>query len=162
MSSAFNARLVSIWTPDRLYRVYIVRGEMFLIRIGGQGGFAQGVASQFGLLGAYLLKAHNRRSAAKLAARVAELDRLAPSVHLSTHKHNLHVMASSVERSALEPAPVIGAHGEHCGRWRLKVRDAGERLFQLETPEDMMAAHELLPTLGCPHVSKVVWDPVSA
>jgi hypothetical protein len=158
MSSAFNARLVSNWTPDRLYRVYVVRDEMFFIRIGGQGGFAQGMAAQFGLLGLYLLKAYNRRSAAKLAAKIAELDRISPSIHLSAHKHNFHVGATGVERSSLEAPPVLGAHGEHCGRWRLKLRDAKEWLFQLETPEDMTAAHELLSTLGCPHVSKVVWD----
>ena len=32
-------------------------------------------------------------------------------------------------------------------------------LFQLETLDDMKAAHDLLPALGDVHVSNLVWDP---
>lgn len=158
MNRAFNARLISTFGADRLYRVYLDRGELFFIRIGGQAGVAVGVAAQFGLLGAMVLKAHKKRSDEKLAARILDLDRQHPSAHLSGHKHNFHAATTAVRHSSLEPAAAMGAHGEHFGRWRFQVQDGKEILLQLETLDDMRSAFELLPSLGAVHASNVVWD----
>lgn len=160
MSDAFNARFVSTFSPDRQYRVYIDRGEIFFIRIGGQGGVAVGITSQFGLLGALVQRALKKRGAMKLAIKTSELDRQHPSTHLSGHKHNFHTTATTVESSSLEPAPLIGAHGQHFGRWKLKLRESKEMLFQFETIDDMKAAYQLLPSLGRTHTNNVVWDPI--
>ncbi len=158
MGNAFNARFVSTFTPDRLYRVYIDRGEIFFIRIGGQGGMALGVASQFGLLGGLVLQGLKKRGNEQLATKTSELDRQHPSSQLSAHKHNFHSAATAIQVSSLEPAALIGSHGEHFGRWKLKLRGSKEMLFQLETLDDMRAASEILPRLGGVHVSNVVWD----
>lgn len=159
MSNAFNARFISNLSLDRLYRVYVERGEMFFIRIGGQSGVAVGVASQFGVVGALVLRSLKKRGDEKLAAKIADLDRQHPSSQLSAHKQNFHAASTAVEHSALEPAATIGAHGEHFGRWRLKIRDGKEMLLQFEALEDMKAAHGLLPALGSVHANNVVWDP---
>ena len=73
MSNAFNARYISNLSLDRLYRVYIERGEMFFIRIGGQAGVAVGVAAQFGVVGALVLKSLKKRGDEKLALKISEL-----------------------------------------------------------------------------------------
>ncbi|HKY32463.1 MAG TPA: hypothetical protein VJV23_08010 [Candidatus Polarisedimenticolia bacterium] len=159
--NAFHARFISTWTPDRLYRVYIDRGEIFFIRVGGQAGFAEGAALQLGLLGGFILRAIRRRNAARRAARAEELDRQHPSAHLSAHKHNIHAAVSAVESSSLEPPAALGAHGEHFGRWKLTLRGSKPMLLQLETIEDMTAAHQALAGLGAAHVSKVAYDPAS-
>ena len=159
MSRAFNATLVSTFSPDRLYRIYVDRGEVFFIRIGGQNVVATALASHLGLLGIFIRRALKKRADAKLAMTIAELDRQHPSSHLAAHKHNLHTPTTAIETSVLEPAAVMGAHGNHVGRWRLKLRESKEMLFQLETLEEMKAAHALLPTIGGLHVTNVVWDP---
>ncbi len=101
MGNAFNARFVSTFTPDRLYRVYIDRGEIFFIRIGGQGGMALGVASQFGLLGGLVLQGLKKRGNEQLATKTSELDRQHPSSQLSAHKHNFHSAATAIQVSSL-------------------------------------------------------------
>ena len=158
MSRPFNARLVSNFSPDRLYRVYVDRGEVFFIRIGGQGGMAAGVAVHFGLLGILVMRALKKRADAKIAAKIAELDRQHPSGHLAAHTHNLHTATTAIETSSLEPAPLLGGHGQHVGRWRLKLREGKEMLFQFEMLEEMRTAHDVLPTLGGAHVTNVAWD----
>ena len=158
MSNAFNARYISNLSLDRLYRVYVERGEMFFIKIGGQAGVAVGVAAQFGVVGAMVLRSLKKRGDEKLALKISEQDRQHPSAHLSAHKHNFQTASTAVEHSSLEPPATIGAHGEHFGRWKLKLRDAKEMLFQFESLDDMRAAHALLPFLGSAHVTNVVWD----
>ncbi len=161
MSNAFNARFVSAFTPDRLYRVYVDRGEIFCIRIGGQGGLAEAVALHLGLLGALAMKSLKERSEEKVAARAADVDQKHPSTQLAAHKHNFHAASGALESSSLEPAAAIRAHGEHVGRWRLKFRDKKEMVFQLETLEEMRTAYQLLPSLGSVHVNHVVYDALS-
>ncbi len=158
MSNAFNARFLSTFSLDRLYRVYFERGEIFFIKVGGQSGVAIGVTSQFGVLGAMALRAIKKRGAEKLAARTSELDKQHPSAQLSAHKHNFQTPTTAIQRSSLEPAATLGTHGEHFGRWRLALREGKEMLFQLETLDDMTIASQVLPTLGDVHISNVTWD----
>jgi len=158
MTNAFNARFVSNFTPDRLYRVTVERGEIYFIKVGGQGGLSLGVTSQFGILGVFIQRLLDRRREEKLAARVDGVDRMHPSSQLSAHKHNLHAAATSIETSSLEPPAKIPGHGPHVGRWKLKLRDGKPMLFQLETFDEMRTAHELLPTLGTSHRTNVVYD----
>jgi len=158
MFHAFNARFISTFTPDRLYRVYVDRGEIFCIRLAGQGGLAAALAPHFGLLGVFIIRALKKRDAEKLAARVLEMDQQHPSAQISAHKHNFHATAGAIERSSLDPPPAVRTHGEHFGRWTLKLRDGKEMIFQLETFEEMKVACQLLPALGRAHVTNVVYD----
>src|SRR5689334_7971719 len=41
----FDARLISTFTFDRVYRIYIKDQTLYFIRIGGQAGFSQGLAA---------------------------------------------------------------------------------------------------------------------
>ncbi len=161
MINAVNARFVSVFMPDRTYRIHVDRGEIFAIRIGGQGGLAEAVALHFGLLGFLAMKPLKARGEAKLAARAADVDQKHPSTQLSAHKHNFHTTAGALSASSLEPAAAIRAHGEHAGRWRLKFRDGKEMTFQLEMFEEMRTAYQILPSLGSVHVNQVVYDALS-
>jgi hypothetical protein len=61
--------VISTFSPDRLYRVTIERGEVYFIRIGGQSGVAVGVASQFGVFGALFPHMLKKRTDRKLAGK---------------------------------------------------------------------------------------------
>lgn len=158
MVRPFNARFISTFTPDRLYRVYVEGGEISFIRIGGQAGLAEGVGMQFGLLGALVMRSLKKRSEAKVAEAAAGVDREHPSAHLGDHKHNFRTSAGELQSSSLEPPALIRTHGEHFGRWRLRFRDGKVLHFQLETPAEMRIAYEVLPALGGVHVNNVVQD----
>ncbi len=161
MSNTFNARFVSTFSPDRIYRVHVDRGEVYGIRIGGQGGVAEGIGLNLGLLGVFLMRAMQRKSEEKLAARAADVDRQHPSAMLCAHKHNFHTSAGDIQRSSLDPPAALRLHGEHFGRWRLRLRDGKEMTFQLETLEDMRLAYQLLPSLGRVHLNNVAYNHLS-
>ncbi len=155
---AFTARLISMLSLDRVYRVYLTDGAVFFIRIGGQGGFARGIAAQFGALGALFLRATQKRSQADRMRKLEKLDMTHPSAHLSAHKHNFTVPVSEFEESVLQPPPALGGHGQHHGRWVFKLRGQKPMTLQLETLEEMQAAYEILPNfLGGRHKTRVVW-----
>lgn len=155
---AFNARFTSTFTPDRLYRVYLERGEVFFIRIGGQGGGGRALAHQFGLLGGLVWKLIQKRVEAKFQARVARVDMRHPSMQIRAHKHNLRVAAPEFESSTLEPPKAVAGHGEHYGRWLAKLRGRKPMTLQLETLEDMQRAVDLLPRFLPQHSNSVVWN----
>jgi len=155
---AFNARFTSTFTPDRLYRVYLERGEAFFIRIGGQGGGGRALAHQFGLLGGLVWNLIKKRVEAKFRARLAAVDMRHPSMQVRAHKHNFRAAAPEFESSTLEPATTIASHGEHFGRWLVKLRGRKPMTLQLETLADMQRAVDLLPRFLPRHSSNVVWN----
>lgn len=155
---AFNARFTSTFSLDRLYRVYLERGEVYFIRIGGQGG-GPALAAQFGLLGGLVWNLVKKRVEAKFRARVALVDRRHPSVELRSHKHNFRAATPEFETSVLEPAAVVAGHGPHVGRWIVKLRGRKKITLQLETVEDMTLAVDLLPRFLPQHSNHVAWNP---
>jgi hypothetical protein len=143
---AFNARAVFWARPDRLYRVYPTRGELFFIRIGGQGtDLATALGALFGPLGALLEERLRRRSAAKLRARVEEVDHLPPEIRAREHRHSFQLSVAQITESQLLEPSRIAAHGRHTGRWTLTLQGGESWRFQFETPDDMSRALELLP-----------------
>ncbi len=156
---AFNARYLSAFTPDRVYRVYLSRGETFFIRIGGQP-WSQDIASAFGLLGPLMLEPMLRRAAAKLRERCSQLDAQDPGLHLKAHKHNFRAAVSDFEQSSLNPASGFASHGQHYGRWDFQVRGRRSMTLQFDTLSDMQAAYQMLgDTLGPVHQVNVDWSP---
>lgn len=141
----FNARMLNTWTPDRLYRVYLMRDELFFIRIGGQRLMSDAVAVQFGLLGAAIAKATGKRTENKMAAKLAELDQIPPSLLLSRHKHNFRALRSEVVETNLNPPSTFASHGEHYGRWKITLRNQKPMTLQLEQLADMQTALQALP-----------------
>ncbi len=51
----FNVRALFTWKSDRLYRVYQANGNLYFIRIGGQGGMEYILGHPFGIIGALLV-----------------------------------------------------------------------------------------------------------
>ena len=155
--TAFNGRLVSALSADRLYRVRIDRGEILFIQIGGQE-IGQAIALQFGLLGALIYAPIKRKAQAKLEARIRDLDAQPSSTNLATGDHDFRATASDFESSALQAAPAIGGHGKHFGRWVLRLRGQKPMTLQVESEDDMRRALEALPLAIATHVNQVAWD----
>lgn len=155
--NAFNGRLISALSPDRLYRVVFDQGEVFFIQIGGQN-FGRLIAAQFGLLGMLVYAPIQRRSQAKLEAKIRDLETQPPSTHLAAGKHNFRAPVSDFENSTLQAAPALGGHGGHFGRWVLQLRVEKQMTLYLETEDNMKRAFETLPLAIGTHVNQVVWD----
>ena len=144
---AFNARFISTFGLDRLYRVYLARGELFFIKIGGQGGLDHAVAAQFGLLGALVKSLLSQGSLAKQKQRLDQLDRLDPRSLLSRDKNNFRLSSAEVAESSIEPATKLPMHGPHVGVWKLRLRDGKTMTLQLDEPSEMEQALAVLPPL---------------
>ena len=156
--SAFNSRLLSALSPDRLYRVFFASSEVFFIQIGGQGGIGPILAAQFGFLGQSIYMPIQEKARAKLEAKVRELDAQPPSAHLTASKHNFRAAISDIEKSTLQAAATFGQHGPHLGRWVLQLRGQKPMTLQLEAGDDMRRAFETLPQAIGIHENQVVWD----
>ncbi len=154
---AFNGRLISALSADRLYRVLFDHGEVFFIQIGGQS-FGQVIAASFGILGALIYAPFQRKAQAKLEARIRDLDMQPPSMSLAAGKHNFRAAVSDFESSTLQAATALGQHGPHLGRWVIQLRGQKPMTLQLETEDDMRPAFEMLPGAINTHVNQVAWD----
>jgi hypothetical protein len=144
---AFNARSVSTFGLDRLYRVYLRQGELFFIKIGGQGGAGAAVAMQFGLLGALAQSWLSERSARSLKQKLDQFDRLDPRSLLGRDKNNFRLVPAEVVESSLEPAAKLQMHGAHVGIWKLHLRNRTTYTLQFEEKGEMDRALAVLPTL---------------
>jgi len=145
-SISFNARYISAFTPDRLYRIYLVGHDLCFIKIGGQGpsGLFQYNAGD--------LTARERTRAAK-----ADADD--PRYLATAHKHNLLVAAGDIAASSIDPPPLFGQHGPSFGRWRIRLKDGRKLTLQFEGLEDMLIAVQHLPAiLGSCLTVNVEWD----
>jgi len=140
---AFNARAIFAWTADRLYRVYVRDDALYFIRTGGQG-MATAVGAGFGMVGALVGQAIEKRSAAKRSARLAAEEREGLQTMLAGHKHNFRVSPGDIGESSIEPQPAFGGHGAAVGRWLLTL---GDKKWTLEFPKvaDMEVALAHLP-----------------
>jgi hypothetical protein len=143
---AFNARAVFWLRPDRLYRVYPTRGELFLIRIGGQGGdLAGALGALLGPLGALIEERLRKRGAERLERRVAEVDRLPPEIRAREHPQSFQLSVGQIVESQILESSRVATHGRHVGRWLLTLQGGERWSFQFETQEDLARALELLP-----------------
>ena len=156
--NAFNGRLISALSSDRLYRVFFDQGEVFFIQIGGQQGIGWAIAVQFGVLGALIYAPFQRRAQEKLEAKIKDFEMQPPSALLAAGKHNFHAFVSDFESSSLQAAPALGGHGQHVGRWVMQLRGQKPMTLQLETTDDMRRALEALPGAIAAHVNQVAWD----
>ena len=158
----FNARYISTFMPDRLYRVYLTDDQIFFIRIGGQAVLPPGSAGAFGLLGlleALILIPATKRAEQKLQSRIEEFDRSPPSLLLPKHKHNFSAIVSDFTETSLETPSALSAHGTHFGRWIFTLRGKKPMTVQFEKLEEMHAAFKSLPgVLGSRLTVNVEWD----
>ena len=157
--TAFNGRLVSALSADRLYRVRLERSEVLFIQVGGQE-IGQAIALQFGLLGALIYAPLKRKSDARLKARIQDVDAQPMGSQLGAGEHDFRASASEIESSTLEPAAAIGGHGRHFGRWILQLSGRKPMTLQLESEADMRCALEAIPLAIPLHVNHAAWDAV--
>lgn len=159
--SRFNARYISTWSPDRLYRVCLVEEEIYFIRIGGQEVMGQVIGAQFGLIGMFIQKGMAKRGEKKLQSLLEQLDSQHPSELLSSHKHNFRCSVRDLVRSRIEPPSRFASHGEHFGRWILDLAGQDSMTFQFETLEEMQEAYSSLPgILGSRLMVNAKWDSI--
>ena len=158
MQVPFNVRSLFTWKSDRLYRVYHSSGNLYFIRIGGQGGWEHGfhahpIATVIGGLVLGLLK---RRTEAKLD----QLDHTDPMELVRNHKDSFSLSPSEASETSIEPRAGLGSHGMQFGRWLLSDYRGAKWCFQFETLEDMQWALHILPGFfGEKLVVNVQWDP---
>jgi hypothetical protein len=155
--NAFNGRLISALSPDRLYRVIFEQDDVFFIQVAGQS-FGQAIAAQFGALGMLIYAPIQRRAKAKLEARMKDLDTQPARTLLAAGKNNFSAAVADFESSTLQAAPVLGGHGPHLGRWVVQIRGRKQMTVQLETQEDMLRALATLPRSIARHANQVAWD----
>jgi hypothetical protein len=157
--AVFNARFVSTFSPDRVYRVYVVGNELFFIRIGGQGGVREGVTGGFGLAGGLAGGLLDSRAEKKRGALIQNIDQADPQQLLSDHKHNFTLTSTDFQGGTMEPPSSFAGHGRQVGRWKFNLRDGRKMSFEFEKPEDLRAALDILPKLlGSELAVNVEWN----
>lgn len=143
----FNARFIAAMSFDKLYRVYAVGEQLVFIRIGGQGGFRDGLTHPLGIVGLLLRSAIGKRAEKKKKAQLEAVDQTGPEQLLPRHADNFRLGAAEVRDAAVDPPTFFATHGPHVGRWQLNLADGRRLNFQFETTEDMRVALDLLPGL---------------
>jgi hypothetical protein len=144
-AEAFNARAVFWLRPDRLYRVYPTRGELFFIRIGGQGtDLGAALGALLGPLGSLLEERLRRRREAKLRGRIEEVDRIPPEIRAREHRHSFQLSVAQIAASQILEPSRVAAHGRHDGRWIFTLQGGESWRLQFESQDDMSRARELL------------------
>jgi hypothetical protein len=156
---ASTVRSYPAFRMSRLFRVYVDRDALYLIRMRGVIGHAD-AGDRFDVhlwrdLTSHLLHWWVRRS---LAAATRELDDRGPRGMLDAHRQNLRVERCEVSESRLEPPRLLG-HGEHFASWSLTLRDRKPMSYQIEDAESLQTALAHLPRfLGAALQVTVAWD----
>jgi hypothetical protein len=155
----FTVRAVSTFTPDRLYRVYVCSDRLAFVKIAGQAGVAEGVAAQFGLAGALFLRWWKKRASRKLQQRLAEEDLQDIELLLSKDPKNFAVPLGQVRSASIDPPALLGAHGRHCGSWKMEETNGKKHSFQFEEVSEMREALAVLPAILGPSLTvNARWD----
>lgn len=156
---AFSARAISTFGLDRLYRVYLSGNQLAFIKIGGQGGVAQGIAAPFGFLGGLLFGWWQKRSRQKLEQRLAVEDRQNLRDLLARDGSNFVLDRGQVVRATIEAAWPMGFHGPQHGIWKFEETNGTKHTLQFEDPAEMREALAILPGLLGPALSvKAEWN----
>ncbi len=140
----FNARLISNFSFDTLYRVYAVGDRLYFIRIGGQGGLWEGLARPLGLFGLLLESRVGKRAEKKEKALIETIDGTSPEQLLPRHQDNFRLGAAELSDGSVDPPSFFATHGPHVGRCRLSRADGRKLTFQFEKTGDMRVAIDVL------------------
>jgi hypothetical protein len=149
-----DAKLVSTFTLDRVYRIYIKDQTLYFIRIGGQGGVSQGLAAGGaggggiigGIIGGLLAGWWRSREAQKLQAQTAADLLSHPKDLLSRHRHNFQLSPAEVDFAAIEE-PSGSSHGFNFARLIFRLKNNRKLRMQIEEAEYVDVAIQTLPEL---------------
>jgi hypothetical protein len=157
---SFNAKLGLALTRDRLYRIYARGGQLYFLRISGQGRLVGKTAvDRFGAIGELIGDLFNRRSLIDQLRFLQAQNAEDPAAHLADHPHNFRLSAAEISESSLEPRPIFAFHGHEAGRWLVRTADGRSRTFYFQSSLGMRAAAESLPhAIGAAFRLNVEWD----
>lgn len=149
------------WTPNRLYRVYVLDSELVFIRAGSAGDIAAAAVPHFGLLGALIAALAN--PARKNQKRQEEMNNASLEDLIGDHKHNFRASIDDMEEVSLDPPSywLAAFHSQavHAGVLRFKQRGGRSVRVAISTMDDMKTAFEALPSvLGDRLTINVAWD----
>ena len=158
--ATFNAKYASAASPDRVYRIYLRRADMFFILLaGGLSANPEMLTAHFGLVGALIGAVVKKRAKKKTDATIQRFDQLDPEQLLAEHKHNLRLHTAEIREATIEARSFFALHGHQVGRLKLFLRDGKKMNFEFPTNEDMQAAVNLLPRFLDSSLSvNVEWD----
>jgi len=157
----FIALYVATWSPDRLYRIYIIEETMYFICLSRYLGLERVLRARNGPLGMLVLKVAAKQGEGELKALLSTLDVQHPRGLLDADEHNLAVSVQDVEEARLEPPSRFPSHGEHFGRWLLKLTGKKPMTFQFPRLAHMQEAYRMLPDiLGSKLQLAARWDPI--
>ena len=149
------------WTPNRLYRVYILPGELVFIYAGSGGEVSAAVGAQFGLLGGLIAAAANPKR--KNEQRQQQLDSAGLDKLIADHKHNFRAPAADLSEVSIDPRSfwlaAMYSQPQHLGVFRFTHAEKGKMCLCIGAADDMKVAIENLPrALGDLVAVNVEWN----
>jgi hypothetical protein len=144
---AFIVRSYPPFRMARIFRVYVDRDALYLIRMRGLVGHAD-AGSPFDIHPGSILVGMFLRWWAKtsLGTTARELDGRGPREMLDDHPLNLRIEPTEVVKSRLSPPRLLG-HGVHFACWSLTIRGRKPLSFQIEDEASLRTALAHLPRL---------------
>jgi hypothetical protein len=149
------------WRPNRLYRVYVLPGELVFIYAGSGGELSAAAGAQFGLLGGLLAAATS--PAKKNRERQQRLDGAQLDELVADHKHNFRAPATDLTGVSLDPRSfwlaAMYQQPSHAGVLRFTHVKKGKMQLCIGSVEEMKVAVESVPpALGGRVAVNVEWN----
>ncbi|HJZ57568.1 MAG TPA: hypothetical protein VKE74_21545 [Gemmataceae bacterium] len=135
------------WTPNRVYRVFVLPDELVFVWAGGGNDVTIALAAGGGLIGGLIAAAVNPTK--KNTTRKKELDTTTLEELRDDHKHNFALRFEEIEEASVT-APsfwfrINNAAVPQVGVLRLRDPGRGRTTLALGTNEDVKRALDLLP-----------------
>lgn len=144
----FNAKLISTFSSDRIYRIYSKGNDLIFIQIAsGLGATPETVTAHFGLIGALVGILLKKRAKRKSEAVIQRIDQQDPEHLLAEHEHNFKLYTAEIADSSIDAPSFFASRGPQAGRWRFTLRDGRKMRFLFQGKDDMKVAVGLLPQL---------------
>lgn len=145
----FHGLACMTWSPNRLYRVYVLPGELAFVWAATGTEMDRAMGAQFGLLGALAFSALATNEEEN-ASRKETLDRSGLDQVIADNKHNFRAQRADFLEASVEPKSLwlAFAYGQaaHRGVFRFTHREKGKFALCLPSDEDVRAAALHLPT----------------
>jgi hypothetical protein len=144
----FHGLACMTWSSNRLYRVYILPGELVFIWAASGGDGEKIMGRQFGLVGA-LTAALTTTGEEENSHRREVMDGTALNDLISDNEHNFRATREDFLEASLEPRSLwlhmVYGQITHKGVFRFQHREKGKFALCIQTDEDLQLAAANLP-----------------